>query len=74
MNMQQSCFIKSLKGLHFMFSSWSDVCVCSLQDELLAELERLENSLDENLFEEDGAEDRDLSSPVLPTASPSRNL
>lgn len=41
------------------------------QDELLAELEKLEKNLDENVFEADGAEDGDLCPKVLTSASPS---
>lgn len=42
------------------------------QDELLAELERLEKSLDENLFESDGMEERVQCTEVPPTALPSQ--
>ncbi|XP_044050286.1 charged multivesicular body protein 4b-like isoform X2 [Siniperca chuatsi] len=41
------------------------------EDELLAELERLEKNLDESLFEKDRTEDRDPCPKVSPTASPS---
>ncbi|KAE8295771.1 Charged multivesicular body protein 4b Chromatin-modifying protein 4b [Larimichthys crocea] len=42
------------------------------EDELLAELERLEKSLDENLFESDGMEERVQCTEVPPTALPSQ--
>ncbi|KAG8012874.1 hypothetical protein GBF38_020811, partial [Nibea albiflora] len=42
------------------------------EDELLAELERLEKTLDESLFENDGIEERVQCAEVAPTALPSQ--
>ena len=48
------------------------LCACLLQDELQAELEWLERSLDESVFEKDRMEEQ-LSCPkVSSTASPSQ--